>query len=457
MNILKTTLAMTLACLLFCSCVDTPDSLKKEETKITAGNTTLGDDLGENINSNSAENVVQIERGDLNAMRNQLELDMQNTYQNIDIIRARIGDGDTMPTYSVTIGGNPDYDFNALIEYLYIDRFDVTNEKYYTKNRTGDIRDSSYPAYTEPTYNEYENAVMSINVYEIDIDRFSPAESTDYTLSSYYYSIGNVWGSQSGGGAGNSDYYWFEAYSLYDRCDLEYEKPTENLSYKMSDGEEWNANDAIAYVENFWNKYLAPSDLEEFEYSVKTLYVIQLGDDVYGYLFDIQRKDKNGNYYDVERYDNYVYTSDSEQIVNGNPFIYTNNQMTWCAEKEVITRYIKNYSVNFESTTDSGDDLLTLGAASRILSDSLAPNIDLMLIAELNYAVVCKGYPYYQIWEYPYFSNFTCFTTCDFEIKPFWCYRPEQCTQIGDSAEIYFIDAVTGALSILKDGYLQSR
>lgn len=439
MKRVRSIIALFIALLILTSCAEMPDSLKEGETTPAQ---TVGDKSVE---------IHQVERGNVETIRTQLDIDLQKKYKNITIERARVGEGRTMPTYDIQIGKDPDYSLKTVVDYLYSDIFDTSNGRYYTYLKYGDPIDNKYPATTEPTLYD-DGKVYSPNALFIDIDKFVPS-SNDITLSSYVYSTGAAWGSQTGYNAVGAPYY-FETYDIAERYDLDYTRPSSDTSYKMYNGDEWNISDAIEYVENFWNTYLAPSDPESYEYNVKTLYVMSLDDDRFGYLFHMQRKDKNGNYYDVDS----GYYSDDNAIQSGQPFMIENNLMCWCLEKEVFTRYIKNFSFSMETETDSGDSLLSLSAAADILAEKLAGNINLKLTAELNYVVVCKGYPYYQIWEYPFYYENICFDTCDFEIKPYWCFRTEQCTMLnGVLANIYFVDAVTGSLTTMTNGRIQKR
>lgn len=435
-----------LACTLLCSCAEVPESLSN------SGNTginIINSDFQYTDNTSNIENIENkteiSERGNLSVIRSQLKSDLSKTYPNIKIENARVSDGSIMPTFDIKIGGNSNFNFKNIIEYLYSDRFDINNDSFYTKIYKGESMDPDYPATLEPTYTE--NGIRNPNASDYDIDEFAPDKNSDYTLSTYSYSTGAVWGSETGGGLYN-DYYWFDAYTIYERYDLKYNYPVEDLSYKMTDGNEWSATEAIAFVENFWNTYLSPSDPEKFEYSVKTLFVILLSEDTYGYLFELERKDENGNYFDVDC----GYKQDNEAIESGDPFKIGNTQMTWSIEKETITRFTKNFSFNYEKQTNDGNDFLTLGKAADILSESLAPNINLDIYsAELNYVVVCKKYPFFEIWEYPWYYESICLDRCDFEIKPFWCFRTDKSTLMNaGNCEIYFIDAVTGELSVMK-------
>ncbi len=437
---------------LLCGCAEVPESFNNSENtniSIIGSGATYNDysHNAESTDSNTGTVTEISERGNIDVIRGQLEADLSRTYDNIKIENARVGDGSIMPAYDIKIGGNPDFDFKKVIEYLYEDKFDINNESYYTKSLKGEPMDPSYPATSEPTYTE--NGIRNPNANDYDIDEFSPVKNTDYTLSTYAYSTGAVWGSESGGGMDN-EFYTFEGRKIIKRYDLKYVRPSAGTAYKMTDGSKWDAEEAIKFTENFWNTYLSASDPVKYEYSVKTLFVVKLGEDedTYGYLFELERKDKNGNYFDVDS----GYIQDNEAIESGNPFKVGNTQMTWSIEKEVITRFTKNYSFNAEKQTDDGNNLITLGKAADILSESLAPDTDLTVnSAELNYVVVCKKYPFFETWEYPWYYESICLTRCDFEIKPYWCFRTNKSTLIDpNNCEIYFIDASTGELNVMK-------
>ena len=417
-----------LTCALFCSCADVPDSI----------------DVNDNTETVEYFESISVQEGNLETIRNQLENDLKKQYKNIVIKNARVGNGSIMPSYDIKMGGNPKYDFMATIEYLFADKFDVSDTKLYSKYYKDDPIDPNYPATFEPS--DYAgDGIRTPNSYDFDIDKFSP-NIDDITQSVFSYSTGAVWGSEIGGN--HTENYLFENCSLKKRYDLNYDEIDSDLSYKLEDGIEWNVNDAIAYVENFWNTYLSDSDPEKYEYNVKTLFVMTLGAEKYGYLFELERKNIDGNYYDVDC----GYIQDDYAIENGNAFKISNMQLTWCTEKEIITRFIKDDSFCRKEQTSDGTKLLTLKGAADILSDSLASNINLAInSAELNYVLVCKGYPYFQMWEYPEYYKSICVKNCDFEIKPYWCFRTNKSTIINQSdCEIFFVDAVTGELDIMR-------
>lgn len=449
MNKCRLILLFLLAGVLLCGCVATPENLKSDvETKQAEYTSTpvIVEEVPETSEAIDFSSLVK--RGSLEVIRSQLDLDLKKIYDNITVRRARVGLGNAMPTYDIDIGGNPDYDLKEFANYFYADSLDAGSLGHYSELPVGSVIDSKRPATTEPTLDESTGHIFTINTYEYGIDKFVLGD--DSTQSSYYYTTGNVWGSQTGSQHGNNDFYGFEKFKTDVRYDLDYDSIDDSSAYMMSDGKEWKISEAVNFVEDFWNTHLSPSDPMKFTYKVKTIWVLSTGENSFGYLFEMQRIDENGNYYDAESSNQYLFDDESQYIKDGESFVYTNEQMTWCAEKEEITRFIKDFSFSIGDITNSGDDLLSLGAAADILSNTLARRIGLDLTAELNYVSVCKGYPYYSIWEYPFYSDSTCITSCEFELRPMWCFRKEQCTlKMPYSAEIYFVDAVTGDVSMI--------
>lgn len=482
MRKLMSILAAVFMLLTVCGCAEVPKNLRdeppKKESAIVSAEVSISDSdnistiftasISDNISANPAVSICdnvntapivaeKVEQGNISTIRSQLSLDLQKTYKNIKIINARVGTGEVMPTYDIKIGTNEDFTLNKIVELLYSDRVDdINNPKYWRYPKAGDSlgrTTKKYGFHDKPFLAEDDGKIYGKNIYMYDIDIFQPDKDKDQSFSSYHYSTGNVWGSETGGQFTDDKKYWGENSPSTATYNLDYEKPPEGLSYKMADGKEWELNEAIAYVETFWNDYLAESDPDEFEYAAKNVKVKDFGDGTYGYYFSIQRKDKNGNWHDVN---DLSYTLFEDNLEAGKPFLVANDNMTWCAEKEVITRYIKGFSFSIDTATEPGDNLLTLGKAGDLLSAALAPNIGLELNAELNYFVFCKSYPYFSIWEYPVYYEDTALTTCDFEIRPFWAFRP---TVVYDSnfgvPEIYFVDALNGDVQVMVRGQFE--
>lgn len=441
----KRIIPVILLILLLSCCVDRPEPANERLPLYTKDTYEAGHDDVPHQSSFSG-----IERGNLAVIREQLSDDLQTTYNNISVTKARVSDADAMPVYDISIEINPSYDSAPLLDYLYAGKYDITDESNYSRIRVGDPISKDYPAYTEPTYDESAGGYLHVNAFPVDIDTFSPA-ADDPTLVTAVYSCGEIVGTQTGEGIGENAQKWkdYKYGKIIKRFDLYYESPKFDEAYMMTDGQEWNAADAIAFVEDFWNTYVAESEPEKYTYSVKTLWVVSIGDDGFAYLFAIQKQDANGNYYDCDL--SQYYFQENDIIEANEPFLYTNELMTICAEKETINRFTKNFSFKPDTATDDGNNLLTLGKATEILSNSLARNLSLNLSAELNYVVFCKGYPYFQQWENPYFFDFLCLAECEFEIRPVWCFRQDnQCFILNPTGtNRFFVDAVTGEVSTI--------
>lgn len=455
-TLLKVIFSYILVCLLLCGCVDTPDTLKEEQTKSVKESVVQFPNQEDNncqqSNKVTAGAITQIEQGDLVAIRNQLNLDMQNTYQNITITSARVSDAEVMPTYDIKIGMKPGFTLDCILERLYSDRYDFTNNIYYRHHRIGEPINKDLPVRNEPEYTEDGEDIWLRNVYDIDIDTFAPDYNKDATLSVIMYSTGNIFGSESGGGLGNgNDWYNYTDRKIHKQYYLKNEQPSSAETYTMVDGREWNALEAIEFVEDFWQECIKPSDSYNFSYSVKGLYVVEIDDSHFAYLFEMQRQDEPGNYFDVDKTEFYIR---DQSVLAGEQFIYTNRLVTYCAEKESISRFGKDFSFDLSTPTNEGDNILSLGAATDLLSEALASNVNLNLTAELNYMVVCKGYHCGDGWIKKYFYSDLCLRECDFEIRPYWCFKPTgQCFLINElEAERYYVDANSGEVSAVVNG-----
>ncbi len=418
-----------LLCVLLCGCAEMPDSLKNDDKSDST--------------VYSREDFADY--GDLDVIRNQLENDMSKSYDNLKVKYARVGAGNVMPTYDIIIGQKEGYDMTGLLTYLYGDRFDLSDESLYFIQHKGELIYPDLPPYKEP-YCDENGIITNPNFMEYDLIFFEPSED-DVNLSCNSKSFGNMFGSATGF---ESFHYQEYVNRVESRYDFQYDTIPNDLSYTMSDGSQWNVLKAKEYIEGFWNDQLADSDPVEYTYIAKTLWVLKIGSDKFGYLFEMHKQDTNGNFYDTES----RYVRDFDAIESGEPFIYEINGLTtWCESKESIDYFEKCQTYKPGEMTNSGDKLISLRKATDILSCTLAPNVNLKLTAELNYVTVCKGYPFYQLWEYPLYYWDICLNQCEFEIKPYWCFRTESSEPLLDlgSCEIYFVDAVTGDVEIMKN------
>ncbi len=452
MTKLKAFLAAALVCVIAAGCAEMPDSLKESAAPESEASEAVTVPQPSATAEQTEAEFQPAERGDMNVIRSQLDYDLQKTYKNITVEWARAGEGSVMPTYDVRTARGEDFDIYSHAEYLFGGRLDVRDEKYWTHENIGDPMYKDYPVSDEPELLPDGN-VLNLNCLTFATDAFREDAKRDMWLGFVSNTKGEIWGSKTGSRAPDGTYY-HDSFDTAARYDLDREAPPEGLSYTMYGGEEWSVGDAIKFVEGFYNSEIAPSDPQAYTYFAKTLFVKSLPGDTFGYLFVMQKRDEAGNFFDVDRH----YLTDMEAIESGDPFMISSGNMCWCSQKETPARYTKGHSVEYTLETDSGDSLLTLGAAADILSEKLAPNINLNLSAELNYVTVCKSYPYYSVWEYPTYYEYLALTDCELEIKPYWCFRPVGSSSFdGDGAEIYFVDAVSGEVVAMFYGEVQRR
>ncbi len=453
MNKRKRIFAALAAVLMLSSCAEMPDSLKEAETSPPAAMTASVTDEGENAVGSESVELKPAERGNVDTIRAQLGYDLQKTYKNITVERARVGEGSVMPTYNVTVGRAEDFDIYAYADYLYGGRYDACDESLWVHKKEGDPYYDDEPVTTEPTM-QPDGKILNQNCMTYALDVFKPDDSKDPLFHLITNTMGATWGTPVGSDLPENTYYP-DAFETVAQFDLDYEDIPEDLSYKMYDGEEWDLKEAVEFVEDFFNGEIAPADPDSFSYSVKTVQVKALPRETYGYYFTIQLQDENGSYYDEDR----RYLRDKAAIESGTEFMIDNYIACWCSEKELLTNFTKDYSYNLGDTTDSGDSLLTLGAASELLSKKLAPNANLSFTAELNYVLVCKKYPYYELWEYPEYYEDLAVTTCELELKPYWCFRKNvpPNSQNSIEEEKYFVDALTGEIVAMAYGRTERR
>ena len=378
--------------------------------------------------------IEDSESGGLEYVRSRLEDDLKTEYPNFKIVGARVPDSDGMPVTDIDVGLNPSYDVKSLAERFFAERFDTENEDLYVERFPDDPRDSSRPA--------GEN-----NRTGIYIKCFQPDEE-DLNMQALMHSTGLLCGSETGA-LDNLNAYSGN-YETVATFDLLYETLPEDLSYEMSRGGEWNAGEAVAFMEEFWNGYVAPSDPEECSYRVRNFTVRDLGDGSFGYLFDMEKTDRNGNHIDMDPFE----TGDPEALMNGEAFAKGCGLTAWCAEKEKITRFSKEWSFSEREPEESGAKLLTLAKAGEILSQSLPPEgLGHDYTAELNYLPFCKGYPYNKDSDIYSVINSVLLGQCEYELRPFWCIRP-----VGyNSDDSYkfekaYIDAITGEFTLKISG-----
>lgn len=440
--------------LLLVACEKTPDNVK-EKADILDGKTSKSD----SSNSDITYTGEVKERGTLEEIRNQLEYDLESNSTRINVDSTRIGTGTIMPTYNVKIAGNDlktetQDAFKNLVKLLFDDRYDINDEKLYEFFDRNDIYRPDDPnniPHSEFWLND-NGELMRSNVFNMDIKTYCGAKETNPYDSLVAHSTGCVYGSPEG---------LERNLSAEPSYVLQVGVDDLNVAYPMEDGTMWKVSDAVKFAEEFYNN----EDLMAFEpvkgtYEVQYILIIPTGKETYGYFFELNRKDHNGNYLDT--YDYFEESIHSiDLIANNEPFFMGTMANLWCIEVDKVYNFSKGYSFEYLDITNSGDELLTLNGALSVLDNKLAKEKALSIrCAELSYGLKCKGYPYHNNehidksidgWEKIYYDNQLCRATCDFELRPIWVFKTKDYFSINPSSgEVYYVDAITEEVSKLR-------
>ena len=392
------------------------------------------------------DSEVHSDTGNLDYIRTHLKEDASKKYGTITVRYASAGDAKSMPTYKIEVGGNTGFDFQKVTRQLYGDKYDVNNKssyKYtpYDKNSTEPLPGFDRPDLPEVKYSSPQSFFYDINEYYAD-------EKIDMTISSFAFTDGTCWGSQTGAESVGDDYW----------CDQRKPVPTatyfpmyEDISavtYKMKSGTEWKLPDAVKYIEDHWNKCFSANDIDKYTYKVCRVDVLKLSQN-YGYKFTLAQLDENGCCYDTDTYD--LNLKEQNKVYDNKRFFIAPEQSAYCTEKETLTRYIKGYSYKKTEKVSDNDKLLTLGSAMEKLKQTLAPNIDLALnTAELKYVITCDKYPCKDYDGLVQFSLNYCKKTCDLSIRPYWCFKSTNgYLDAWTSTVNYYVDAATGDVHII--------
>lgn len=448
---MKIKLLLLIPVLLLVACEKTPDNVK-EKADILDGKTSKSD----SSNSDITYTGEVKERGTLEEIRNQLEYDLESNSTRINVDSTRIGTGTTMPTYNVKIAGNDlktetQDAFKNLVKLLFDGRYDINNENLYEFFDRNDVYNFNDPPHSKFWLNDNGELTWP-NVYNMDMMAYYPAKDTNPDDLFVAHSTGRVFSNPEGLERNLSGE---PSYTLQVGVD------DLNVAYPIEDGTMWKVSDAVKFAEEFYNN----ENLMAFEpvkgtYEVQYILIIPTGKETYGYFFELNRKDHNGNYLDTHDYfEESIHSIDL--IANNEPFFMGTQAYLWCVDINKVYIFDKGYSFEYLDITNSGDELLTLNGALSVLDNKLAKEKALSIrCAELSYAITCKGYPYHNNehidksidgWKKMYYDNQLCRATCDFELRPIWAFKTKDYFSINPSSgEIYYVDAITGEVHKLR-------
>lgn len=414
------------------------------------------------------ETYKPIEYGTLEEIRNQINSDIENNNTIIQVENARVGTGKIMPVYDVATAAKTDA-FPIVCDFVFDGKYNLDNPNVFETVYKGDAMDSNYPAYEYPYDFDGDGVINTTNAYWFDLYSCYPDKKANDTMAVFLYGIGGCWGTNMG----LCEDYHFEG--LQTKCIYNplYEEIPDNVSYTMKDGNEWNLNEAIEYVENFYNSYLTKLEVTDCKYLVETVIVQQVAENKYGYAFECVRQDFNGNYYESEPFyhknDNYL-----DKVFSDKPFPVELNSYFWACNKEEVNRFRKDMGFDYKQAIDNGDKLLSLGSAIKLLDNELANQKALYIeCAELNYVLYCKKYDIWQKWMdgnwYEYSKSFNCdflndkemrsgaysfydaITSCELQLRPTWVFKTVDTNLIDyNVGETYYVDAVSGEIQVIR-------
>lgn len=402
----------------FNGCAKTPDDVKERVDIL--------EDKGNSF-VDSSNKYSPVEYGSLEVIRNNLEEDIANNNSSIQVKTARVGTGDIMPVYNAKASVCEDVypPFKEATAYLFDGIADASDDNLYTLNGDSEVLNSG------------------------DYYTFTPKNDIEAGEGGYPVNIIRGNGSGWGTATGFNDQYWFEEFSTEKIYNPMREEISDNVSYVMYDGNEWNLKDAIEFVELAYNENLNKTDSQKYEYKVQTVMVQKLDNNTYGYLFEFVEKDINGNWYESE----YIYPKSKyseynekgtyeDRVQSGNPVPIEMMTYLWAYNKEEICCYTKCLNLKYVEVVDEGDNLLTLYGAIETLSNTLADKKSMSIdCAELNYVPYCVSYD----------GEDEAYENGDLQIRPTWVFRTHENNLLDlNIGEQYYVDALTKEVLVIR-------
>ena len=452
---MKKLLSILLAAVMLTACQQVPQNVKERDEELDSmhqAQSSQASDESSPVSNN--QNSAAEETGDLDYIRAHLKEDAEKKYGTITVKHSSAGEGKTMPTYRREIGKDENFDLSKTAQYLYGKEFDPDNKNHF---KTISGRGEPAPLVSNPF--ETKNDKYDIKwIYPsdspiYDMERIEPANS-DGMCGVSVQGDGRMTGRQVS--EKKLEPYQHAIFEKKVKIIARYYPQHEDISgkkYKMLDGNEWSLSEAVDFVENFSNKYIAQTD-SKLPYKVHSVGVSQLGDK-HGFYFELTYSDENGNTFESNSYA-YEHLQE-DQIYQGKPFLIPQEHRIECLSKEQITYFSKSLCCKAAQKIGNNEKMLTLAAAMKKLSDKLARYIDLDFeSADLCYVIECEKYPANdQIGTVGYYESY-CFKTCELQIKPMWCFKEkfDESVLTGATQRAYYVDAVTGEVHVLMPGIL---
>ncbi|MBE6869787.1 MAG: hypothetical protein E7494_13695 [Ruminococcus albus] len=440
----KIIMSLTIIAMLSLSaCKEAPEEVKKENDILNSTQALDKDSyLKPSETGGKQSRNSNYEYLTLDEIRAQAEKTLNENGTNVTVEHVNISSGNVMPTYKVEPYNKNFEELSPLTEYLFGEEFTL-----------------------DAPYCEYHKAGKS----DTPGDPENPhdfilymGKELDFTHSLVYHETGYAFYNAV---TGTDPYRFTEFFPTEKRYRLDMGEELDGETYTMTDGSKWSVNDAVEFSVSFCDTYFAPLEGDAFTYQVTDLRVKELGEGT-GFVVELKRLDKNGNSYD----DHYYYPntqisrdmdgaySEDNWIARGCPWLYSSGIELTFNGKEKVNSFMKTNTPTAGEVLDSGETLLSLDSAIKIISASMADKaVYSFESAELEYYYVsldCPG------WDDPKSghdeSNMLSFA--DVELRPYWAFTMPDCyhdTQGGEDSimvhydSLFLVDAVTGELYVL--------
>lgn len=224
---------------------------------------------------------------------------------------------------------------------------------------------------------------------------------------------------------------------------VSYEKLETVQSYPMQNGVVWEIEDAVSFVEEFYNQSF--SELPgQYSYRVSEIIVRSLEKGGYGYDFTMQRMLPDGNSILPISFLNYNSEDDDyTSILAGSA------GSVWCLQADQIQEF--NHNSIYQMTVVNDQKILIPSVAIQIVADALAQQQVHTVYVELGYLYQVNNSEYLAVTQNEYVWG-TAIENEDYitaQAVPFWMfYEPIEGAKPRTSGTYYLVNALTGELEI---------
>lgn len=432
----KTGLSVLLCCvLLLTACSTIPEEVSRDNEILNSVAPIDKSELNE-------DNYERLSMGEI---RNSIKKTLSENNTNVIPGKVIVTEGNSMPAYKVS-PFYKNFELDNIVKYLMNEDFTL-DEPYCRYHKKGTVSDKD----SGSTWG------FDVVYYLGSAQKYTQGLVVHETGTMFYYSTPIDAPNRDTDIAPTE-----KRYRLYLGDELD------GSSFKLRDGSEWSVNAAAEYALDFVNDFLAPLENNEFTYSVSEFRVKDLGDG-FGYVVDLQRLSKNGNYIDNRPvYFNVNYSLDyfthkplgDSWIEKGYPYFYSSQIQVCFQAKEKVFSFAKAKAPYTGEQVTDGEELISLKSAIDIVSGNMADlSIQEFEYTELAYFYVAMDCNSYDENGQPYQDDDHMLYTSDIQLRPYWAFVKEDCwpdMQGGEGGNepakkdrLFLVDAITGQFILL--------